>query len=100
MDLNYYFLYFDMSTIKCTTEDIDNTLRSFAKDYRRINNSSWIFTYPNEFDGHFTCKEDYLIDEHFDCYFNENSIFFIVKLKEHYNYQLPDEVCDFIDPER
>lgn len=97
MKLKYYFLYLDMDTISCTTNDICTILEDISSGYKQVNQSCWVFSYPDGFHGHYTSVEDYIIDENFENFIRSDSIFFITQLENHYNYLLPDSVCDFLN---
>ena len=90
-------LYCDLSTMNCSAEDINRELSSFSKSYIQANNSLWFFKYPDDFDGNYLPKDQYLFCNHFEKFTNEDSIIFIEVLRDDHYYNLPDKVCSFLE---
>ena len=91
-----FLLYCDLSTMKCTSDEINSVLESFAESYSQVNNSLWFFKYTDGFDGNPFSKEVHLFYDYFEQFVTENSIIFIEKLRDNHYYQLPDANHDFL----
>lgn len=91
-----FLLYCDLSTMSCTTADINLELYDFAKSFVQINDSLWLFKYPSGFNGSPLQKPNYLFLEYFEKFTNDDSVIFIQQLDGNDYYSLPDEACEFI----
>ena len=91
-----FLLYCDLSTLKCTSDEINVVLDSFSESYSQVNDSLWFFKY--DIKNYFSQlpKEEYIFQHYFEQFITENSIIFIEKLHDNYYYQLPDTNHDFL----
>lgn len=95
--MKYFLLYCDLSTMKCTADEINSTLENFARSYSQVNNSLWFFKYNEETDLNPLPKEEHLFYDYFEKFTNENSIIFIEKLRNDHFYQLPETSHRFLE---
>lgn len=93
--MEFFLLYCDLSTLKCTSDEINVTLNSFTESYSQVNDSLWFFKYDAKTFNPLP-KEEYIFYEYFEQFITENSIIFIEKLRNDYYYQLPDTNHDFL----
>ena len=91
-----FLLYCDLSTLKCTSDEINVVLDSFAESHSQVNDSLWFFKYDVENDFDPLPKEEHLFYDYFEQFVTENSIIFIEKLRDDHYYQLPDANHDFL----
>ena len=94
--MKYFLLYCDLSTMKCSSDEINSTLSVFTESYSQVNNSLWFFKYDAENDFNPLPKEEHLFYDHFEQFVTENSIIFIEKLRDDHYYQLPDANHEFL----
>lgn len=95
--MKYFSLYCDLSTMKCTANEICATLESFAESYSQVNNSLWFFKYTDGFDGNPLPKEEHLFYDYFEKFTDKNSTIFIEKLRDDHYYLLPDANHRFLE---
>lgn len=95
--MKYFLLYCDLSTMKCTADEISATLETFAESYSQVNNSFWFFKYDVESDLNPLPKEEHLFYDYFEQFTDENSTVFIEKLRNDHYYQLPDANHHFLE---
>ncbi len=93
--MQIFLLYCDLSTLKCTSDEINATLNSFTESYSQVNDSLWFFKYDKNFSP--LPKEEYIFYEYFEQFVTENSIIFIEKLHNGHFYQLPDISHSFLE---
>ena len=92
-----FLLYCDLSTMTCTSYDINAELKKISRSHVQVNDSLWFFKYPDDFDGNLLPKDEQLFYDHFEKFTNENSIIFIEVLRNDHYYNLPDEVSSFLE---
>lgn len=92
-----FLLYCDLSTMNCTSYDINVELEKISGSYVQVNDSLWFFKYPDGFDGNPLPKDEHLFYDHFEKFTNENSVIFIEFLRNDHYYNLPDEVSSFLE---
>ncbi len=92
-----FLLYCDLSTMNCTSYDINVELKKISGSYVQVNDSLWFFKYPDSFDGNPLPKDEHLFYDHFEKFTNENSVIFIEVLRNDHYYNLPDEVSSFLE---
>ena len=91
-----FLLSCDLSTMKCTVEDINAILTSFASDHIQVNTSLWFFKYDESKACSPLRKEEHLFCTYFEQLTNKDSIIFIEKLTDKHYYNLPDIFHDFL----
>ena len=91
-----FLFYCDMSSVKCTVNDIDNELLTFAKSYLRVNDSLCIFKYPKRFDGHFVQPCEWIFEEHFAKFMDDNSIAYISEITDRCYFSPSDPVLEYL----
>ena len=75
-----FLLYCDLATMNCTSNEINETLQSFAESFSQVNDSLWFFKYDVAHDLNPLPKEEHLFYDHFERFTNKNSIIFIEQL--------------------
>lgn len=91
-----FLLYCDLSTMKCTVDDINNTLQGFSDCFIQVNNSLWFFRYDIKRDVNPLPKEENIFYKHFEKFTSKESIFFIEILSNKYFYEFPDTVHNWL----
>lgn len=95
--MKFFLLYCDLSTMKCTADEICTILKTFAKSYSQVNISLWFFKYDVANDLDPLPKEEHLFYDYFQEFCNENSIIFIEILRNDHYYQLPETIHYFLE---
>lgn len=93
-------LYCDLSTMKCTSDDINRELAQFSSSYVQVNNSLWFFKYDDDFNSSCLQKDEVIFYEYFEKHLKEDSIIFISLLNSHDSrgrmYQLPAHIDTYL----
>ena len=91
-----FILYCDLPTMKCTASDINAELSSFADFHMQVNDTLWLFKYPEGFVEDSRPKEEHLFCDHFEKFTDENSVIFLAPLDGNHYYILPDAAHRFL----
>ncbi len=90
----------DVATMNCTAADIDRELSTFAPSHMRVSESIWLFSYPSGFRGSYFSVESTIFDDHFEKFCKDDSVIFVINLKERYYYNLPESALSFLNPDQ
>lgn len=94
----YYMLYCDLSTLNCTSKELENKIASYSNKYHKINDNFWLFSVSKYIASTvFMEPNEYLIINILEEYITENSIIFSSKISsKQYYCELPQDAINFL----
>ena len=95
----YYVLCCDISTLRCTSAELELKLAEFSNRYHKASDNLWFYCVPRDKAAHkFISPDEYLITFVLHDYLTPYSIAFTSEIPNNrYYYELPQDAIDFLE---
>lgn len=94
----YYMFCCDLSTLRCTSTELEAEIADYSSRYCKVSNSLWLYCAPKHKTAHaLVSPDEYFVTNILRKYTTPDSVVFTFAIpKTGYYYELPQDAVDFL----